>query len=271
MRFKSVLIPGLCLAAAGVVLFGKSLIFQDRSQLSRPDASVSSPAADVITLHYHERPPYYVTGPQGVYGICAAPAKLAFEKAGIPFRWEKTPARRQLDILRANRGRDCLLGWFKNPEREKFARYSTHIYEDKPTIALALAGNDRIIAGRLLADTLSRGDLTLLRKSGYSYGRFVDALIARLLPGQEITSSDNVGMLKMIHSRRADYFFIAQEEADLLTASSGLPQTDFKRIKFSDMPAGNKRYLLFSKKVAVEEVARIDRVIKEYLHGKSGS
>jgi len=196
---------------------------------------------------------------------------VAFKKANVSMRWEKTPASRQLGILRANRGRDCLLGWFKNPEREAFARYSVPIYEDRPTIALALAGNEKIISNRPLTDTLLSADLTLLRKSGYSYGHYIDAMISKLLPRQDMTNAENVGMLKMIHSRRADYFFISEEEAHVLTTTSGLPQKYFKFVRFTDMPSGNKRYLLFSHKVTVAEVARIDKAIKTYVHGKSGA
>ncbi len=271
MRLKSVLIPGLCLAAAVAVLFGKSFLAPDLPQTSRQEPQGVQPSQAIITIHYHERPPYYITGPLGVYGLCADPAKIAFQKAGIPFRWEKTPASRQLNILKANSGRDCLLGWFKNPAREKFARYSRPIYSDKPMIALALANNDRIITDSPLEDTLLNGKLVLLRKSGYSYGRFVDTMISKLRPRQDMTDAENVGMLKMIHSRRTDYFFISEEEAHALTTSSGLPPNDFKYVHFTDMPTGNKRYLLFSKKVAVEEVARINAAIDKYVQRKSGS
>ena len=270
MRYRSAIIPGLCLAAALAVLFGKSFIIRDLQSSPRPDSPGLAAGEDVITLHYHERPPYYITGPLGVYGLCADPARLAFQKAGIAFRWEKTPARRQLGILKANLARDCLLGWFKNPERETFARYSTHIYIDKPAIALALADNDRIITGRPLAETLLTGNLVLLRKSGYSYGRFVDHMIARHNPLKALTNSENVGMLKMIHSRRADYFFISEEEADALTASSGLPRSDFKYIRFADMPEGNKRYLLFSKKVETAVVEKINAAIQSQANGAPG-
>lgn len=271
MRFSVALIPGMCLVAAVAVLFGRSFIAGDIPQPSTTDSTIVQPAEDVITLHYHERPPYYITGPLGVYGLCADPAKLAFKKAKIPIRWEKTPASRQLGILKANRGRDCLLGWFKNSEREAFARYSMHIYVDRPTIALALADNGKIISGRPLADTLLSADLTLLRKKGYSYGPYIDAMISKLLPRQDMTDAENVGMLKMIHSRRADYFFISEEESHVLTATSGLPHNDFKFVRFMDMPSGNKRYLLFSKKVSVEQVVRIDDAIQKYIHRKSGA
>lgn len=270
MKFKSVLIPILCLVVAVTVLFGKSLISRDQSPLSRPSAPNPQTGNDMITLHYHERPPYYVTGPLGVYGLCSDPAKLVFKKAGIPFRWKKTPAKRQLDIIKRNRSRDCLLGWFKNSEREKFAKYSLYIYLDKPAIALARADNRKILSGRPLEETFSNANLILLRKDGYSYGQFVDAKIVEFNPRQELTNAENVGMLKMIHSKRADYFFISEEEAAELTASSGLPMTDFKYIEFSNMPEGNKRYLLFSKKVKDEVIEKIDAAIKKYVHAKPG-
>ena len=152
MKFKSTLIPGLCLVVGLTVLFGKSFISRDLSLPSRQSSTNPQPVNDLITIHYHERSPYYVTGPLGVYGLCSDPAKLAFKKAGIPFRWEKTPAKRQLDIIKNNRSRDCLLGWFKNSEREKFAKYSLYIYMDKPAIALARADNKEIIPGRPLEE-----------------------------------------------------------------------------------------------------------------------
>ncbi len=268
LKFKGALIPVLCLVVAVAVLFGKSFVSRDRSSSPGPIAPKPAPAKDIITLHYHERPPYYVTGPLGVYGLCADPAKRVFKKAGIPFRWEKTPAKRQLDILRGNSSRDCLIGWFKNPEREKFAKYSLYIYLDKPAVALTLTGNRSMISGRMLKETFLNDNLTLLRKNSYSYGRFIDAKIAEFNPMQEITNAENIGMLKMIHSGRADYFFISEEEAAVLTTSSGLPKSDFKYIRFSNMPEGNKRYLLFSKKVEDEVIDKINAAIRKYVHPK---
>ncbi len=221
-----------------------------------------------ITIHYHERSPYYSSGPLGVYGICSDPAKLAFKKAGIEFHWEKTPASRQLDILKANKSRDCLIGWFKNSEREKFAKYTHFIYQDKPTIALAREDNYNLKSGRLLEEVFQNDKLTLLRKNGYSYGQFIDKKIFKLKPNQMMTNSENIGMIKMIHSRRADYFFISEEEAIELTASSRLLETEFKLIRFKNMPEGNKRYLLFSKMVEDEVIDKINSAIKKYVHNK---
>lgn len=262
MKYRSTLIPLLCVVLAVMVLYGKTFIPHGRSSPSLSNPTASSPPEDIITIHYHERPPYYMTGPLGVYGLCADPAKLAFKHANIKFQWAKTPARRQMDILKHNNSTDCLLGWFKNPEREKFAKFTHPIYQDKPTIALARADNNKLQSNKSLEEIFRNPDLILLRKNGYSYGEFIDTKIAKLNPRQVMTNAENIGMLKMIHSRRADYFFISEEEAIELTASSGLLQADFTFIRFANIPQGNKRYLLFSQRVEDPVIEKINTALK---------
>jgi polar amino acid transport system substrate-binding protein len=269
MKSIKLLIPFLCFAIAIIVLYARVFIPHDLSPSSTNIKKPVSMISDaVITIHYHERAPYYSTGPLGVYGICSNPTRLAFKKAGITFRWEKTPASRQLEILKANKSKVCLIGWFKNPEREKFAKYSSFIYQDKPTIAIARADNYNMRSGRLLEEIFQNDKLTVLRKNGYSYGTFVDGKISELNPNQLMTNSENIEMLKMIHSRRADYFFISEEEANELVTTSGLLRMEFKFIKFKNMPDGNKRYLLFSKSVNETVIKKINTAIKKYVHNE---
>ena len=83
MKFKSVLIPSLCFVIAVIVLYGRIFIPHDVSSLSDITPSLEMRSTDVITIHYHERPPYYETGPLGVYGLCSDPAKLAFKKDSL--------------------------------------------------------------------------------------------------------------------------------------------------------------------------------------------
>lgn len=263
MKYRSTFIPILCLILAVLVLYGKTFIPHSRISPSLASPSSSLPLDDIITLHYHERPPYYVTGPLGVYGLCADPAKRAFKNADIQFQWEKTPARRQLDILKGNNSKDCLLGWFRNPEREQFAKFSIPIYQDKPSIALALADNPRLHFNDSLEVIFRNPELVLLRKNGYSYGEFIDARINELNPRQLMTTAENIGMLKMIHSGRADYFFISEEEAMELISSSGLLQTDFALLRFANIPKGNNRYLLFSQRVEDRVIERINKALEE--------
>ena len=219
----------------------------------------------VISIHYHERAPYQETTDAGVKGLTGTPVTLVFQKAGISFEWVKTPSKRQLKIIKDNYGCDCSVGWFKNPEREKFARYTYCIYQDKPQIALARADNRRLKSGVRVASALSNRELTLEVKDGYSYGSFLDAKIARHKPKIDRTTSENTYMLKKIYEKRADYFFIAPEEADSLIEASGFVREDFKYIIFSDMPEGEKRYIICSQEVKDEIIEKLNKAITEHV------
>ncbi len=252
------------------VLYSRLFISHEDIALNTTPSPSQLDSVNLITIHYHEKPPYYITGSLDVYGLCADPAKSVFKQANIPFKWEKTPATRQLDIIKANTSKDCGVGWYKKPEREIFAKYSLPIYQDRETIAIKRADNPKnMISGRTVEEILFNKELVFLVKRGYSYGQFIDDKIATINPKSLVTTVDPVEMLKMIYLRRADYFFIAQEEAENIIATSGVPKSDFEFIKFSDMPEGNKRYLIFSKQVEDKTIDKINEAIKLYGYNNS--
>lgn len=263
----SIVVIGLCTAAIFVTLYARNIIYlHSVSQTNvETDQMGSDPyAGGRITIHYHERAPYYITYGTSVGGIIGDRINFVFQQAGIPLAWQKTPAARQLDIIKKNERREGAAGWFKTPERERFAKFSWPIYQDRPTIALTRVDQTLLQAGTNLTATFSDRRLRLLRKKGYSYGSYIDGLIDRLQPDQLVTETNNLGMFKMIHTRRADYFFIAEEEADVLLAQIDIPATGFKKITFTDMPEGNRRYILFSRRVEATTIQRLDRVIRYY-------
>ncbi len=223
----------------------------------------SAASAILITLHYNERPPYLVTTNQGVEGLTGDPATIAFEESKFPFKWEQTPSKRQLYILQQNSGRDCLVGWFKIAERENYARYTLPIYQDKPQIALARSDNDKINSGGNVRDILSNPNLNLLVKDGYSYGDFLDEIIRESNPNLTETTVENNAMLKMIHARHADYFFIAPEEANGLIETSEYNLEDFKFVIFQDIPDGEKRYILCSMNVENDIIEQLNAIIHQ--------
>jgi hypothetical protein len=256
-------IPVFCLCLAVVLVYAKPFL-ADRIFHPDPMPVISDTRSDSdITILYHERPPYYVTGPLGIYGLCVDPVKKALLAANVSADWVKMPAARQLEMVRFKVKNTGAIGWFKNPDREKYAVYSSAIYRDKPMIALARADNPRLVSGRDLAQTLDDPGVILLRKDGYSYGRFIDEMILKHEPRQEMTTAENIGMLKIVYDGLADYFFISQEEAVELVQTSGLLTDNFKFIRFSDMPGGNQRYLLFSQTTDKAIIDRIDTAIIE--------
>lgn len=256
----------LFLTASLILLAGVSCSSYRQEPASFAPSPTPLPTDEsLIYLHYNERPPYLVTTQTDVEGLTGSPTTLIFEKSQIPFQWQQTPSKRQIYILQQNKGRDCLPGWFKTPEREKYAKYTLPIYQDKPQIALARADNDRIPSSGTVKDFFSNSELTLLVKDGYSYGEFIDRKIQNFKPVRIETTVENSGMLKMIYARHADYFFIAPEEAEGLINASTFDLNDFKIIRFTDIVAGEKRYILCNFQVEDSLIERLNAAIRQYV------
>lgn len=215
-----------------------------------------------IVVHYHERVPYMYKEGTGVRGLTADRLAVVFEAAGVAYEWRETPPRRQIEILKEGRGKDVLLGWFRNEEREAYARFSLPIYRDLPTIALARAGKLDPAERPMVEEVLNRPGLRLLVRDGYSYGPFLDEWIAELSGNVLVTTVDNLAMAQMIEAGRADYFFIAEEEAQVVIEAAGIEPGELVEIRFSDMPAGNERCLMYSRNIEEELVERVDEAIR---------
>ncbi len=220
-------------------------------------------AQDIISLNYNERPPYLMPAADGsAGGLTATPAANAFKAAGIPVIWSKLPTNRQLALVRETIGMNCAIGWFKNPEREQFAKFTKPIYRDKPTVILA---NSRFVVKEetKLDSVLARKDIRVLVKDKFSYGSFIDGLLASLRPRTVSTVAENVQMVQMIQADRADFMFLAEEEATYLVEQAGFKLQDFHLIRFPDMPPGERRYIMCSKSVPDEVIGKLNKVIGE--------
>lgn len=220
--------------------------------------------AEPLKVLYNERPPYMVAKDGEVTGLTADAAAYALRKAGIPFQWVEIPSARQLFMLQENQERLAALGWYRNPERERFAKFSTPLYQDRQIAVLARKDNTKVAAVDSVAHLLGDRQLTLLAKAGYSYGRFLDEQIAAFQPQVMRVTVENLSMIRMVGARRADYMFIAPEEADATLPHSGVPPSAFRLITLPDMPAGEKRHLMFSLRVDDETIRRINHYLDEY-------
>jgi len=252
-----------CVAAILLTLLIRSQIYdrqRNESAFSVMPAERQSKHGAII-VHFHQRRPFYISGDK-VHGLVIDPIALAFKTAGIPCAWQETPARRQLDIIERNEDESCAAGWFKTPEREAYARYTLPIYQDKPFVAVTRADNEYLAATETLDRVLQERRLQLLVKEGYSYGRLIDERVKALAPRTITTTAENQNILKMIENYRADYSFMTEEEAQDLLTSPEVEAGTFRIVRFSDMPAGGKRYIICSKKVGSEIIARLDAAIR---------
>jgi len=217
--------------------------------------------AEPFTLYYNERPPYLVKSAHDdkVTGLTADPAAKAVEAAGFVPRWTALPSTRQLATLREDQVPACAVGWFKNHERELSFKFTKPIYRDKPTVAIARS--DFEARSGKLTEVVQQPGLRILVKDKYSYGPWIDALLARTRPQTVSTTEENVQMVRMIAGDRADIMFSSQEEAQYLLAQSSVSGTAVKVLRFDDMPQGEKRYLMCSRTVPDETIQRFDKAI----------
>ena len=170
--------------------------------------------AEPIDVVITPRLPYYVVDSNGVVsGVVADPAVEAFEKAGLNIQWEVVSFKRQLKMIENNKRPVCGIGWFKNPEREKFAKFTKSIYQNKPLIALSRSDNDAVLAHHHLRSLMKDKALIMGRKLGFSYGVKVDGLIEEFAPKKVTTDQSNMGMIRMLIGKRFDYMISSPEEA----------------------------------------------------------
>ena len=216
-----------------------------------------------ITLHYVRRPPYTMPSANSLTGLTGGPSFQAFTSAGIPFVIAETPFARQLHMVEQNVGRDCMIGMFKKPEREVFAKFTNPIYKDQPQIILTVASNAQQFAKfTSVTDLFADKSMVLLVKLGYSYGIALDKLIAQFQPRARTTADENLLMIKAIKLKTADYMFLAPEEAAVAIAAAGFSENDFAQIKFDNMPDGEYRRIMCSKNVPDEVINKLNAAIK---------
>lgn len=253
-----------CLIMAISSLYLRNQLYQDIPIDTEPielEARGREPSTPPIRILYHERAPYYFTNEQSISGLCGEPAEKAFQGAGITYILQPTPPKRQLEILIRNTERNCSIGWLKTTGRKSFARFTHPIYQDKPTLALARIDTPLAQQNLMLDQLLTNRELTLLVKEGYSYGEFIDRKLLQASPPTITTTGNDSNMLRMIVAGRADYFFIAAEEALALIEQEHASDL-VQMVHLADMPAGNKRYIMCSKMVSESEIQLLNMAIE---------
>ena len=217
-------------------------------------------AQDTIDLHFYVRPPYMVrSGDSQATGLTADPAQAAFDKAGVRFRWQHTPAKRQLMVIESGKGLDCGVGWYQTPEREKIGKFTGPLYRDKPTVAIArkqFHPRDKTLAG-VVADPAVR----VVMKLGLTYGQDIADTMAKAKAQVQTVTTEQATLARMVASGRADFMFSPQEEAEMLVMAVERVGDGLKVVTFPDIRAGGTRHILCSKKVSDVTIAKLNLVL----------
>lgn len=224
-------------------------------------AAAAGAGAQTLTLHYQDRPPYSSADvSSAVTGLVATPAEQALRRAGIAYAWALTPSQRQLVLIQQGEGLHCGLGWFRNAERAALGKFSAPLYRDEPFAAIARAG---VLAESPLAarDALAAASGSLLLKDGYSYGGYLDGLVAAALVAPMRTPVEPQQMLRMLAAGRAGWMIATPEEATVMLAALGPEAAGLRLRRFTDVPPGQTRHLYCNRAVPDDWLARIDRAL----------
>jgi len=218
---------------------------------------LAMPAAssELIVLNYYERPPFMVGQPDGsAAGLTADPAAALFRKAGVPFRWQKTPAKRQLSEIESGAGYDCGIGWFASVERADTTLLVGPIYRDKPPVVLAGPAYP-LDPAKPIDEQLAGRKSPVLIKDGLTYGSYITRLIRDAQLNTILVSVEQAQMVKMLVAGRANLMFSTREEADMLLSDSAQLAEKVHAVPLGPDAVGEDRYLLCSSKIDEKIIA----------------
>jgi polar amino acid transport system substrate-binding protein len=220
--------------------------------------------AQDLSMVFRDKPPYsYVE--QGVQkGFLLDRTRLILEAAAIRHNFREMPPKRIFQEIQDNAEAICSFGWYKIPEREKFARFSLPIHTDRPHVVLAGPRSaEDVRRHKTLKSLMADGALTLATVDGVSYGPDLDAMIASFAGKNDRALVPPLQVAKKVAAKRADFMLIDQEDYDYLMATNPEFRDEMLvRIEYPDLPPGLKRYILCSQRVGAETMAKIDAAIE---------
>ena len=224
-------------------------------------ASAAFAADTPIPLHYSERPPSVTRSPDGsVSGIAATAAMRAFKAAGIPYELQFMSAKHQLVNLQANEEPLCSIAWYKTPEREAFAKFTRPVSQDTQTIALTNI-NFQAPQHATIENLLANPETRILLKQAVVYGSYVETRLSSAKAHVIRTYDEYETIVRAIKNGRADLTFATLEEVDYYAKHLGYPIAAFNVIRFDDVPPGEYRHILCSKKVPDAIIERLNAAL----------
>jgi len=227
---------------------------------------IDSAFSYTIQISYIERPPYYFTENGQATGFLFDLQKKIFNDANIKVNFISLPAKRALKRVKRPHELHCSIGWFKTPKREKFANFTLPIYQNKPlAIVVKKKNSSKIENYSTLKEIFLDKKLTSTKIDGFSYGTFVDQLIKELSPAFYTITGEQQQLIRMLAKERMTYLLVAPEEIATLIKSNKLDPLEFTVFKLTDIPAGNKRYLMCNKSVNQETIDKINISIQKFV------
>ena len=225
--------------------------------------AAASPAQELL-MAFRDKPPYSYVEAGVPKGFLLERTRQIMDAAGLRPTFREMPPKRIFQEMQDNAEPICSFGWYRIPEREKFARFSLPIHQDRPHVVLAGPRSaDDVRRHKTLKGLLGDSALTLATVDGVSYGPELDAMIAAFPGKNDRALVPPIQVAKKVAAKRADFMLIDQEDYDYLMATNPeFRDEKLVRIEYPDLPPGLRRYILCSQRVGSDTMARIDAAIE---------
>ncbi|MCF6247726.1 MAG: transporter substrate-binding domain-containing protein [Desulfobacula sp.] len=228
--------------------------------------SMAFAQTQTLTILYFKRPPYYNTVNGNAEGFLVEFVRKVFQDAGVRHVFAEMPPQRILHYLKNSQKRICSIGWFKTKQRQEFAKFSLSIYQNKPLVILTTKSyQQQIVKHQSIKDVFLDRSLSLARIDSFSYGAVLDEWINNYAPKVHGIPSNQLVLPQLIVFNRASYMLVAPEEIDTMLVQAKLDPNEFISISKSDIPQGNKRYIIYSKNVENDLIKRVNQAIVDQL------
>lgn len=221
----------------------------------------SAVAAEPLLVTFIDKPPYYYADASGeARGFLVERTRQILGEAKIEVSFEARPASRVLHEIRTESRVSCSIGWFRNAERETFARFSRPIYHDRPLLGVVQRAHAAEFPSPHSIAALAASGVRIGSVAGFSHGEAVDRALARMATPVDLAPAPAQNLSKLL-AGRVDLALFNSEELDHLIVVTPGVSSRLARIEFSDVPPGSARHLMCSRHIAPGLLERIDAAI----------
>ncbi|WP_332856167.1 substrate-binding periplasmic protein [Duganella sp. S19_KUP01_CR8] len=218
-------------------------------------------APQTLTVAWRDKPPYHYIEQGQPKGFLLERVKNIFNLAGIPVQFVNEPQKRIWANFTHGATNYCSISWYRLPEREAVAQFTSPIHEDLPhTVLISQDFVQRVTAHQTLNSLLDDSSLTLGVVEGVSYGPVLDQMIKAGKIHVMSRTVETTLMMRMLSVGRASFMFVDREDLNYFRPKEKLLQTTVQ-YDFPDMPPGMKRHIACSKDVAPETMAKLNQAI----------
>lgn len=222
-------------------------------------------AAAPLTVAWRDKAPYHYLENGTEHSFLLKRARQIFDTAGVPAQFVEEPAKRIWANFAVGAASYCSIGWYRLPEREAIAQFSEVFHTDPPhTLLVAPAALQQVKAHRSLALLLADPDVTLGVVDGVSYGPEIDAMIKAARNKIDRKTVTPAQMTRSVAANRVSYMFIDRDDYEYLRERDEFMRMTLQ-VDFPDMPRGLNRYIVCSKDVPREVMAKLNRAIDTVL------